>query len=246
MPTSTITKLSDLTLRPDALLLDAGDTLVFFDPSAVAQALAAEGVTVEEARLEAALHPAKRYYQQQLTLGVTHMDGWSLLISDLLVRAGIDQPRALSLLPALRAAHSDFNFWRRVSPGLSQALGRARANGLRLGVVSNSEGKLRALFERLGLVSHFEVIVDSQLEGVQKPDAEIFRRGLARMGVAKERALYAGDIPEIDVIGARSAGMDAVLVDAIGRYDDQPEWVRVPSVEVLIDALLALPAPSRP
>jgi putative hydrolase of the HAD superfamily len=228
--------------RPEALLLDAGDTIVFFDPSSLAAPLRAAGVEVEPSRLEAALHPAKRHYQQQLTLGVSHMDGWSLLMCALLEHAGVEASRARELLPQLRAAHMEYNFWRRVPAGVTAALTRARVAGLRLGVVSNSEGKLRSLFERLGLAEHFELIVDSQLEGVQKPNPEIFRRALERMALRPERALYAGDIPEVDILGARAAGMNAVLVDATGHYRDQTQWVQMASVQELIDALLALPA----
>jgi putative hydrolase of the HAD superfamily len=232
---------SALTHRPDALLLDAGDTLVFFDGAAVAAALVAAGLSVEPARLEAALHPAKRHYQQQLARGVAHIDGWSLLMQELLVVAGIDRARALLVLPALKAAHHDFNFWRRVPEGLPDALGRARALGLRLGVVSNSEGRLVQLLERVGLASYFEVVLDSQIEGVQKPDPEIFRRALQRMGVSAARALYAGDIPEIDVLGARAAGMPGVLIDAAGCYPSEPGMPSMRSVRALIDVLLELP-----
>jgi HAD superfamily hydrolase (TIGR01509 family) len=232
---------SAFTHRPDALLLDAGDTLVFFDGDAVAAALAGEGISAAPARLEAALHPAKRHYQKQLAHGVSHIDGWSMLMQELLVLAGIDRERALRALPALKAAHLDFNFWRRVPDGLPEALGRARSLGLRLGVVSNSEGRLAALLERVGLASHFEVVVDSQLEGVQKPGAEIFVRALERMGVSAARAVYAGDIPEVDVLGARAAGISGVLVDPAGRYPSEPGMSSVRSVRALIDALLALP-----
>jgi putative hydrolase of the HAD superfamily len=228
-----------LTRRPDALLLDAGDTLIFFDGSAVAQALAAEGIEVDVARLEASLHPAKRRYPERLARGTSHLDGWSLLMLDLLELSGVAGDRARAVLPALKRAHHDFNFWRRVPAGLVEALERAKAAGLRLGVVSNSEGRLRHVLDRVGLTSHFELALDSQLEGVHKPDPEIFRRALARMGVDPGAALYAGDIPEVDVLGARSAGMTGVLIDAFGHYADRPEWPRMASVAALIDALLA-------
>jgi FMN phosphatase YigB (HAD superfamily) len=55
-----------------------------------------------------------------------------------------------------------------------------------------------------------------------------------------ERALYAGDIPEVDVLGARAAGMPGVLVDPSDRHAGTA-WPRVPSAAALIDALLALP-----
>jgi putative hydrolase of the HAD superfamily len=223
------------------LLLDAGDTLIFFDANAVAAVLAGEGIAVDPLRLDAALHPAKRRYPERLARGASHLDGWSLLILDLLELSGVAPEPARGALPALKRAHMEFNFWRRVPAGLIAGLERAKAAGLRLGVVSNSEGRLREVLDRVDLSPHFELMLDSQLEGVHKPNPEIFRRALARMGVAPEAALYAGDIPEVDVLGARGAGMAGVLIDAGGHYEAQPEWPRVPSVPALIDALIALP-----
>jgi FMN phosphatase YigB (HAD superfamily) len=229
--------------RPSALLLDAGDTLIFFDSHAVAEVLKGEGIALDPARLAAALHPAKRRYPQHLASGRSHMTGWSLLMQDLLEIAGIATEAALAALPALSKAHFEFNFWRRVPAGLPAALLRARAAGMRLGIVSNSEGKLRDVLERVGLYEHFDVVLDSQLEGVHKPDPEIFRRALSRLGVRAEAAMYAGDVPEVDVLGARAAGMAGVLVDTGGHFADAPEWPRVASTAELIDLLLALPAP---
>jgi putative hydrolase of the HAD superfamily len=163
-----------------------------------------------------------------------------VLVRELLTLAGLGPDAARSALPVLRRMHDDLNLWRRVPPELPPALARARDAGLRLGVVSNSEGRLASVLERLGIGAYFEVVVDSQLEGINKPDPEIFRRALARMQVLPERALYAGDIPEVDVLGARAAGMQAVVIDPFDHHAGSA-WPRVPSTAVLIDALLALP-----
>ena len=232
----------ELTLerRPEALLLDAGDTLLFLDAAAICTALAVEGVQLAAAAIHAGSHAAKQRYQQALARGEKHDDGWAVLVHELLVQAGLDGIAARRLLPALRRVHDDFYFWRRVPEGLPEALARARAAGLRLGVVSNSEGRLASVLARVGIAAHFEFVIDSHLEGVHKPDPEIFRRALARLQIAPERAIYAGDIPEVDVLGARAAGMAGVLVDAFDHHADS-SWPRVRSVQALIDGLLALP-----
>lgn len=229
-----------VTHRPDALLLDAGDTVIFFDAAAVSAALAAQGIALGAHALETVLQSAKHSYQQALARGERHEDGWSVLVRELLTRAGLAAEVARGALPGLRSAHDDFYFWRRVPDELPAALARARSAGLRLGVVSNSEGRLASVLDRVGLGQQFEVVVDSQLEGVNKPDPEIFRRALRRMQLPPERALYAGDIPEVDVLGARAAGMEAVVIDPFDHHAGT-SWPRVPSVAVLIDALLALP-----
>ncbi len=231
-----------LTRRPQALLLDAGDTLIFFDAEAVADVLRIGGLSLAAERLDAALHLAKRAYQARLALGHHHEDGWNVLMHELLVLAGATDAGARAQLPALRRAHDEQYFWRKVPVGLCEALGRASAAGIRLAIVSNSEGRLRAMLERVGLLHFFELVIDSHLEGVQKPDPEIFRRALVRLGVHAERCVYAGDIPEVDVRGAERVGMHGVLVDTAGAYQDRADVPKVVSVAALIDVLLALPA----
>jgi putative hydrolase of the HAD superfamily len=123
-----------------------------------------------------------------------------------------------------------------VPAGLSEALDRAAQSGIRLGVVSNSEGHLAALFDRLDLSRHFEHVVDSAPEGVRKPDPEIFRRALVRFGVDAAQALYAGDIPQVDVDGARAAGMEAVLIDPLNHYSEYTSAPRLTSVVELLSS----------
>jgi putative hydrolase of the HAD superfamily len=226
--------------RPEALLLDAGDTLLFFDAHATAEALAVQGVALAPAALDGALLGAKQRYQQTLRSGLAHEEGWTVLVRELLTRAGLALDVANAALPGLRAVHDDLNLWRRIPEELPPALARAREAGLRLGVVSNSEGRLSSVLDRLGIGQYFEVVIDSHLEGVNKPDPEIFRRALVRMQLAAERSLYAGDIPEVDVLGARAAGMEGVVIDPLGHHVGSA-WPRVSSTAVLIDALLALP-----
>lgn len=231
----------DLCTRPQALLLDAGDTLIFFDGEAVSEQLRAHGVSVSGQRISEALRPAKRNYQARLTAGQGHADGWLSLMTDVLVLAGVEHATAERIVPHLRRAQDDFNFWRRVPEGTRPALERAREGGIRLAVISNSEGKLEELFERVGLSGLFEAVVDSHFEGVSKPDPELFRRAIERLALAPERCIYAGDIPEVDVLGARRAGLHGVLVDAAGHHAGE-SWPTVATVVELVDALLALPA----
>ncbi len=101
--------------------------------------------------------------------------------------------------------------------------------GVRLGVISNADGRVRAQLERAGLVSHFDVVVDSAEVGVSKPDPEIFRVTAARMGVAPGDAVYVGDIYHVDIEGARGAGMRALWLApdgaAAGDESDSDERI---------------------
>jgi HAD superfamily hydrolase (TIGR01509 family) len=217
----------------DALLLDAGNTVVFLDMDAVATVLRSRGVEVSAGALASVEGDAKRSYERSLARGGGHEGGWRLYFVTLFSAAGIGDPEPL--LDPIHAAHQELNLWRRVPEDLPSALGRARALGLRVGVVSNSEGRLPELFEHVGLGRAFEIVVDSAHEGVRKPDPEIFRRALARMGVEASRAIYAGDIPSVDVEGARAAGMHAALIDPFDFYPEHTP--RFASVAELVDSI---------
>jgi putative hydrolase of the HAD superfamily len=86
-----------------------------------------------------------------------------------------------------------------------------RRRDLKLGVITNGQSvRQRRKLAALGLESAFDVVLVSEEEGVRKPDAEIFRRALARCGVAASEALFVGDHPVADVQGADDAGLTAV------------------------------------
>jgi putative hydrolase of the HAD superfamily len=101
-----------------------------------------------------------------------------------------------------------WHVFRDVRPAL-EALSR---RGLRLGVISNWDHRLRPLLRRLNLESRFEVIVVSCDFGRPKPDPGIFLEAATRFGLPPESLLHLGDSPEMDVAGARSAGLRALLL----------------------------------
>ncbi len=88
--------------------------------------------------------------------------------------------------------------------GAAEAVGRFRAHGLALAVVSNWDVGLR---EKLGpLAASFDCVVTSAEAGAAKPDPAVFLAALSRLGVEPARALHIGDEPG-DEEGARAAGM---------------------------------------
>jgi putative hydrolase of the HAD superfamily len=125
-----------------------------------------------------------------------------------------------------------------------QALGRLKAAGLLLGVVSNSEGRVGQALEAAGLREYFDVVVDSGLIGIEKPDPRIFQAALEALGVGPEEALYVGDLYEVDVVGARAAGIEAVLLESSGG--SVPECRTTKSIENLVHSLLSGDGSMRP
>ncbi len=92
------------------------------------------------------------------------------------------------------------------------ALATLRARGLRLGVVSNFDGRLAGVCEELGIATGFDVIAMSSRVGYAKPDPRIFAVALARLGVAAADAVHVGDSGHDDIEGARAAGLRALLI----------------------------------
>ena len=111
-------------------------------------------------------------------------------------------------------------------------------------MVSNSNGTLRELLRRLDLFAFFSLIVDSFEEGVEKPDPRLFEIALDRVRARRETTLHVGDFYEIDVVGARAAGLQAALLDVAGLYPGH-DCPRFASLTALADALCATSAGSR-
>ena len=209
---------------PSAVLLDALGTLVELEtpwPHLVDE-LAARGVVVAEADARAAMLAEMAYYR-------AHHDeagDWPGL-KDLRRRcAAVVQGHLGTALPldgvedALLAA---VRF--RAYPEVPAVLGRLRAAGARLAVVSNWDVSLHDVLERTSLRELVDAVVISAELGAAKPDPAIFRAALERLGATAAQAMHVGDSVEHDVAGARAAGLEAVLVVRNGAQ--APDGVRV-------------------
>jgi len=97
-------------------------------------------------------------------------------------------------------------------PEAVRVLKALRSAGLRTGVVSNFSHRLPDVLEELGLAAHLDTVTYSFEAGAEKPHPKIFRTALARAGAAPERALMVGDSFEADYLGARRAGLHALLL----------------------------------
>jgi putative hydrolase of the HAD superfamily len=91
----------------------------------------------------------------------------------------------------------------------ARLLRRIRAQ-YRLGLVSNFYGNVAALCEEAGLASALDVILDSALVGMSKPDPGIFRAALERFQLPPEEVICVGDSFERDMIPARELGMKTI------------------------------------
>lgn len=76
-----------------------------------------------------------------------------------------------------------------------------------LGVISNFDGRLRMVFEQLGISNLLRPMIISSEVGADKPDPLIYRRALEVAQVSPGDALHVGDDPERDWRAASTAGL---------------------------------------
>ena len=125
--------------------------------------------------------------------------------------------------------------WDQILPGTREALDRIRQE-YAIAVISNSDGGIRTVLRRCGIADCFQSITDSGNVGHEKPHPAIFAAALGEMKAEPADSLYVGDVFSIDYVGARKAGMHAVVLDLVGAYRGR-DFPRVESLAGLEDWL---------
>ena len=82
-----------------------------------------------------------------------------------------------------------------------------------LAVISNFDGRLRMLFEHLGVSKFFAHVFLSSELGADKPDPGIYRRALRLSGARPNETLHVGDDPIRDWEGGSAAGLEVFRLE---------------------------------
>ena len=225
-------------MRIETLFLDAGGVLVFPNWVRVSDTLGRHGITVAADALAAAEPRVKFDIDQGIRHGAsTDSQRMWLYMEQVLEGAGVTLGEtSAAAVRELRVYHAEHNLWEFVPGDVVPALERFSALGLKLVVVSNANGALHRLFDRVGLTRYFHCICDSHVEGVEKPDPRFFQIALARSGAAAESTMHVGDLYHVDVLGARGSGLHAMLIDPFGLYV-QSDADRVRTLDELVGRL---------
>ena len=117
--------------------------------------------------------------------------------------------------------YAEASAWR-LAKGARACLDALAARGLRLGVLSNFDQRLRSLLAALGLAERFDVVTLPADAGAAKPARAIFEHCLARIGLAAPRVLYVGDRATLDVAAAQQAGLHALDVGTLADLSALP------------------------
>jgi len=99
-----------------------------------------------------------------------------------------------------------------------------------LGLITNATRDMTDTYRKQGLEPYLDFVVTSEEVGANKPSPPIFLAALAKAGVEPSEAVHVGDQYDLDVVGARGAGISPVLID---RYDFSPEVSDCPRIRTL-------------
>jgi putative hydrolase of the HAD superfamily len=218
-----------------AVFFDLYQTLVHYQPSQEeleAKALQNLGITVTAEALRRPILTANEFIYQQIAgrpLSRRSREEVMALYSEyqqiVIKEAGIkaDQKIVMALLGMMQQAKMDLVLFDDVPAVLDDL----KKRDLKLGLISNVERDMTATLTKLGLASKLDVVVTSQDAGFTKPQPEIFQYALKRAGVQPAEAVYVGDQYQVDIGGAKNAGMQGILLDRDDYYQEKIDCPRL-------------------
>jgi putative hydrolase of the HAD superfamily len=206
-------RMSPHSVRPPirAVTFDVGGTLIEVWPSVghvYAEVAARHGVNglspqLLNRRFAAAWRAAENFNHSRR--------GWAQLV-DASFRGLTERPPSQTFFDELYTRFASPEVWR-IFPDVLPTLAALAGRGIKLGVISNWDERLRPLLRRLKLAGRFQTIVVSREVRAAKPAGAIFRHAVRRLGLPSEAVLHVGDSLSMDVRGARAAGFSALLLN---------------------------------
>jgi putative hydrolase of the HAD superfamily len=220
------------------ILFDLGNTLRHLDHAYVADVITRHAEPVRAADVAAADYHGKAAIDAQLRARRIGTDAARQrpYFDAILDALAVPETARAAIGAEMRAEETRSTMWRVMHEDTPDILSALRARGYTLGVVSNADGRVQAGLASCGLAAHFTAVIDSHVVGVEKPDPRIFHLALQACRAAPAEAIFVGDIYEIDVVGARNAGITALLLDPLGLYGTV-DCERIDSLARLLDIL---------
>ncbi|NIM93206.1 MAG: HAD-IA family hydrolase [Anaerolineales bacterium] len=98
------------------------------------------------------------------------------------------------------------------------SLALLKEQGYKLGVVSNRSESFVQLIEDLSLTDYFDISLAAGEVGLWKPDPRLLLHALSLLEITPDAAVYVGDNFYADVVAARAAGIQPILIDTLDLY----------------------------
>ncbi len=233
---------------PAAVLLDAGGVFVLPDPDRIQGAFTRAECSVPREVLADAHYRAAARFGIHLDVEACWAESWREYLQTYVEECGVARDQRDEAHLHLDSEFADAALWVDPVPGSREGLRALADVGVRLGIVSNADGMMGSRLAQLGICQvgpglsvNIECVVDSGNVGVMKPDPRIFHAAVDLLGVDPEQVWYVGDMPAIDVVGARRAGIRPFLMDPLGLHLDAG-YDRISSLSALAELLARPPA----
>ncbi|HEX4492806.1 MAG TPA: HAD family hydrolase [Acidimicrobiia bacterium] len=209
----------------EAVLLDVGGIFHLPSHGHVLRACERAGFEPDDARLDRAHYRGTTAYHTDYDGEFDFAAYWNDYLRLYVEELGVPVELSDEMLDHLRQEFTVGGLWSRVIPDSADSLRELAATGVRLGVVSNANGTVAEQLREQeilqvgpGIGVEVECVIDSGAVGVMKPDPRIFTIALDAMGLRADDVWYVGDMPGIDVVGARAAGIRPLVMDPFGFH----------------------------
>ena len=219
------------------IIFDVGGTLINLDFDLIAEIMGDRSAGIRLASTQGELRKRMNTLFRVGGVETEQTDTFKYMITTMVELAGLDVTS--EGIGRVCEQNQTKTVWREPNQDALEWPKRLREAGHRVAVVSNSDGTVRELLDDHGYSGQFEVVIDSGIVGVAKPDPEIFRIALAELGASAEEGIYIGDIPAIDETAALAAGLKFVLYDPcdVHSADVREETRRIVSFSELLSVI---------
>jgi len=231
------------------LFLDVGNTLISIDYAWVSKELRERGIQCDAKTLQRAEAAARPEISSQVKKikNDPSSDERVFYFTKILeklpssIKKDIVSIKRLAqdLIPIFFSEGNAMRLWSYVLPGTYEALSMFQGLGFQMHVIGNADGVLEQQLIKSNLREFFGVVIDSHVVQVEKPDPRIFKMALESVNCEPQEALYVGDIYEVDIVGAESVGMQAILVDPFSDWGSV-DCERIPDLLTLAEKMQSI------
>ncbi len=213
---------------PTAVLLDVGGVFLLPDRSRIRQALdQVNHSVIDDEVIDRAHYAATRVFPMDLTGDEDLRRHWDRYLEVYAQSLQVPEDVIPDAIEHLRNEYVSGGLWTEIIDGSTSGLEALVATGIPVGVVSNSNGTIERRLQSLEILQvgpgagvEVRCVIDSGTVGIEKPDPRIFDFALESLGMSPHGIWYVGDTPAFDVVGARRAGMEPILMDPFAVNGD--------------------------
>jgi HAD superfamily hydrolase (TIGR01549 family) len=116
-----------------------------------------------------------------------------------------------------------------------EILNYLKEKGFKIALISNTNPTIMRVIEKHNLHKYFDAEIYSYQEGILKTNPALFQTAVERLGLANDEVIMIGDSIQTDIIGARNAGLRALLLDRMNKRDYTPKIRNLKELRILID-----------